>query len=140
MTNRKLSAIIEGQRLLALVGQTSVQEACRCIWEYRKGSVLVIDEEHRLLGIFTGRDAVRVLAEGKNAETTRLVEAMTPDPVTVTNATKAIDALRKISDHGFRHLPVLENGRLLGVVSRGDFKGMEIDLLEEDEHVAKYLR
>jgi CBS domain-containing protein len=140
LTNRKLKEILENQTLLALGEQASVQEACRCMWDYRKGSVLVIDEEHRLLGIFTGRDAVRALAEGKNAETTPLVQAMTPRPITVAPTTRAIDALRKMSDHGFRHLPVVEGGKILGVVSRGDFKGMEIDRLDEDDSLAEYLR
>lgn len=140
MTNRKLKEILENQRLLALGEQASVQEACQCMWDYRKGSVLVIDKEHRLLGIFTGRDAVRALAEGKNAETTPLVQAMTPGPITVEPTTRAIDALRKMSDHGFRHLPVVEGGKILGVVSRGDFKGMEIDRLDEDDSLAECLR
>ncbi len=130
MTNRKISEITHGQRLLALAGKTPVAEACRCIWETRKGSVLVIDEEHLLLGIFTGRDAVRVLAEGKDPETTLLFDAMTPKPITITPTTRAIDALRMMREHGFRHLPVVEDGKILGVVSRGDFKGLELDLLE----------
>ena len=140
MTNRKLKEILENQTLVALGEQASVQEACRCMWDYRKGSVLVIDKEHRLLGIFTGRDAVRALAEGKNAETTLLVQAMTPRPITVAPTTRAIEALRKMNDHGFRHLPVVEGGKILGVVSRGDFKGMEIDRLDEDDSLAEHLR
>jgi CBS domain-containing protein len=130
MTNRKISEIIRGQRLLALVGKTPVAEACRCIWESRKGSVLVIDEEHRLLGIFTGRDAVRVLADGKDPETTVLLEAMTPKPITIAPSTRAIDALRTMRERGFRHLPVVEDGKILGVVTRNDFKGLELDLLD----------
>jgi CBS domain-containing protein len=130
MTNRKISEIIRGQRLLALVGKTPVAEACRCIWESRKGSVLVIDEEHRLLGIFTGRDAVRVLADGKDPETTVLLEAMTPKPITIAPSTRAIDALHTMRERGFRHLPVVEDGKILGVVTRNDFKGLELDLLD----------
>ena len=130
MTNRKISEIIRGQRLLALVGKTPVAEACRCIWESRKGSVLVIDEEHRLLGIFTGRDAVRVLADGKDPATTALLEAMTPEPITIAPSTRAIDALRTMRERGFRHLPVVEDGKILGVVTRNDFKGLELDLLD----------
>ncbi len=112
------------------MGKTPVAEACRCIWESRKGSVLVIDEEHRLLGIFTGRDAVRVLADGTDPETTPLLDAMTPKPITITPTTRAIDALRTMRERGVRHLPVVEDGKILGVVSRGDFKGLELDLLD----------
>ncbi len=140
MTNRKLAEILETQTPLALGQQVSVQEACRRMWESRTGSVLVVSQDHRLLGIFTGRDAVRTLAEGKSADVTPLDQAMTPDPVTVSPATRAIDALRKMSDLGFRHLPVLEGDSIVGVVSRGDFRGMEIDRLDEDDHLAECMR
>lgn len=140
MTNRKLADILETQTPLALGQQVSVQEACRCMWKSRKGSVLVVNQDYRLLGIFTGRDAVRVLAQGKSAEVTPLVQAMTPNPVTVSSTTRAIDALRKMSDQGFRHLPVIDGDSIVGVVSRGDFKGMEIDRLDEDDHLAECIR
>jgi CBS domain-containing protein len=110
------------------------------MWEHHAGSVLVVDQDRRLLGIFTGRDAVRTLAEGKNATTTPLAVAMTANPVTVAPTTRAIDALRQMSDRGFRHLPVVENGKIVGVVSRGDFKGMEIDRLDDEEHLWECLR
>jgi CBS domain-containing protein len=140
MTNRKLNELLQDQRLLTLTEQASVQEACRCMWEHRVGSVLVVDQDQRLLGIFTGRDAVRTLAEGKSAEATPLAHVMTPNPFTVAPTTRAIDALRQMSDRGFRHLPVVEDGKVLGVVSRGDFKGMEIDRLEEYDHLWESLR
>jgi len=140
MTNRKLIEVLQDQRLLTLTEQASVQDACQCMWEHRVGSVLVVDQDQRLLGIFTGRDAVRTLADGKSAEATPLAQAMTPNPFTVAPTTKAIDALRQMSDRGFRHLPVVEDGKILGVVSRGDFKGMEIDRLEEYDHLWECLR
>ena len=140
MTNRKLADILEAQTLLALEEHALVQEACRCMWEYRKGSVLVIDQDGRLIGIFTGRDAVRMLAEGRSPDATPLVQAMTRDPVTVAPTTRAVDALREMSDRGIRHLPVVENETILGVVSRGDFKGMEIDRLDDDDHLTECLR
>jgi len=110
------------------------------MWERCSGAVLVIDNKQCLTGIFTGRDAVRALAEGKNAESTTLAEAMTPNPVTITPDHCAIDALREVNNRGFRHLPVLENGRILGVVSRADFKGMEIEQLDEEAHLWEWLR
>ena len=65
---------------------------------------------------------------------------MTRNPVTVAPTARAIDALREMSDRGIRHLPVVENERILGVVSRGDFKGIEIDRLDEDDHLTDYRR
>ena len=140
MTNRKLAYIIKDQRPLVLAANDTVQHACRCMRERRAGSVLVIDDQRRLSGIFTGRDAVRTLAEGKDAAVTTLAQAMTPDPITITPDSRAIDALRAMSNGGFRHLPVVENGRIWGIVSRGDFKGMEIDQLDEEDHLWECIR
>ena len=49
--------------------------------------------------------------------------------------TTAIDALRTMSDRGYRHLPVVADGKILGVISRGDFKGLELDRLEDETHL-----
>jgi CBS domain-containing protein len=140
MINRKLADIIKGQKLVALAERETVQEACRYMWERRTGSVLVLDDQQRLTGIFTGRDAVRTLAEGKSAKVTTLVQAMTPNPITTTPDHRAVDALREMSNRGFRHLPVVEGGRIWGVVSRSDFLGMEIDRLDEDNHLCECIR
>jgi predicted transcriptional regulator len=59
---------------------------------------------------------VRTLAEGKNAEVTRLAHAMTPNPITITPGSRAIDALWEMSNRDFRHLPVVESGKIWGVV------------------------
>jgi CBS domain-containing protein len=140
MIMRKLANIVKGQKLVALTERETVQQACRCMWECRTGSVLVVDDQQRLTGIFTGRDAVRTLAEGKNAEVTTLAHAMTPNPITITPDNRAIDALREMSNRGFRHLPVVESGRILGVVSRSDFLGTEIDRLDDENHLWECIR
>jgi CBS domain-containing protein len=102
MINRKLADIVKDQKLLVLAEHETVKQACRCMWECRTGSVLVIDDQQRLTGIFTGRDAVRTLAEGNSAEVTTLADAMTPNPITITPNS------REMSNRGFRHLPVVE--------------------------------
>jgi CBS domain-containing protein len=140
VTNRRLADIVKDQKPLVLGERASVRDACRCMWEHGAGSVLVVDGEQRLVGIFTGRDAVRALAEGKSAEETELVHAMTPNPVTASPAARAIEALRTMSDRGFRHLPIVDDGTILGVVSRGDFKGMEIDRLDDEDHLWESVR
>ena len=140
MVNRKLWDIIKDQKLLVLPEGAKMQEACRCMWACRSGSVLVADGDQRLTGIFTGRDAVRALAEGKNVETTTLAQVMTPNPVTIAPECRAIDALRAMSDRGFRHLPVVDCGRVVGVVSRNDFKGMEIDRLDDEDRLWECIR
>jgi signal-transduction protein with cAMP-binding, CBS, and nucleotidyltransferase domain len=82
MTNRKIENIVKGQKLQILAENAMVQQACRCMCDCGTGSVLVVDDQQRLTGIFTGRDAVRTLAQGKSAEVTTLAQAMTPNPVT----------------------------------------------------------
>ena len=140
MTNRKLAYIVKDQKPLVLSADETVQHACRSMWERRTGSVLVVDSQQRLKGIFTGRDAVRLLAKGEDAAATLLAKAMTPKPVTVTPDSRAIDALRAMSDGGFRHVPVIEDGSICGVVSRADFTGIEIDRLDEEEHLCECIR
>jgi CBS domain-containing protein len=135
--NRTVASIIQNQKPLALAEDETVQRACQAMLESGSGSVLIVDTQQRLSGIFTGRDAVRLLAKGKDAAMTRLAQAMTPNPVAITPKSHAIDALRAMSDGGFRHLPVIENGRISGVVSRSDFTGIEIDQLDEEEHLSE---
>ena len=126
MTNRKLAYIIKDQKPLVLGLNETVQHACRLMWQRRSGSVLIVDSKEHLRGIFTGRDAVRLLAKG-NSATTHLAQAMTPNPVTIAPESRAIDAMKAMNDGGFRHVPVTENESIWGVVSRGDFQGMEFE-------------
>jgi CBS domain-containing protein len=140
MTNRKLIYLIKEQRPLVLDSRDTVQHACELMSERCTGSALVVDDQQRLCGIFTGRDAVRVLARGENAAPTSLAQSMTSDPVTISVDARAIDALRLMSNGGFRHLPVVDDGQIWGVVSRGDFRGMELDQLEEEHHLWECIR
>ena len=108
----------------------------------RAGSVLVSDDAGRLVGIFTGRDAVcRVLARRKDATRCTLAEAMTPKPTTLSPDQSAIDALRLMWDGGFRHVPLIDKGgRILGVVSRGDFKGLELSRHDDERELWEHMR
>ena len=128
---RKLEDLVRSQHPLVLRPSSTVMEAARQMRDRRVGAVLVADEEARLVGIFTGRDAVaRVLADGKDPAMTLLADVMTPEPDTMTPAHRAIDALRLMQDARCRHLPVVQDGRIVGIVSRGDFRGFEQDRLD----------
>jgi CBS domain-containing protein len=99
----------------------------------RVGAVLVTDGDSRLLGIFTGRDAVyRVLAEGRSTTRTKLADVMTRNRNTMPPRKMAIEALRLMEDGRYRHLPIVEDGKLIGIVSRFDFSGIELDRLDEE--------
>jgi CBS domain-containing protein len=133
MTDRYISDMVRHQNPLTLLPTVTAREACQCMRDHRVGAVLVTDVDHRLVGIFTGRDAVcRVLAEGRNFATTTLAEVMTRDPDTMPPGRTAIEALRLMQDGGYRHLPVIDKGKVVGVVSRGDFRGLEQARLDEE--------
>jgi CBS domain-containing protein len=133
MTFRQLSDIALHQNPLTLTAEATVEEACRAMRDRRVGAVLVTDSSGRLTGIFTGRDAVtRVLAEGKPAGMTRLAQVMTSTPKTMPPGENAIEALRLMQDCGCRHIPVVVDDKIVGIVSRGDFRGLELDRLEEE--------
>lgn len=100
----------------------SVGEAVAVMAQHRVGSVLVMEGEN-LLGIFTERDTVRALSLSHDAPRHQIVSWMTPDPKTVGPETDADEALRFMLDHGFRHLPVVEGGRVVGIVSMRDLAG-----------------
>lgn len=132
MTNRQLGFIVRDQDPLTLAASASVQHACQRMWLRRVGAVLVTDEKGLLIGIFTGRDAVRTLAEDRDPAATPLTAVMTPKPDTIGPEATAIEALHMMSDGGYRHLPIVSGDKIIGIVSRGDFKGLELDRLEEE--------
>ena len=130
---RKMSDLVREQNPLMLPQSATVMAAARHMRERRVGAVLVTDHNAALLGIFTGRDAVdRVLADGKDPAATALAEVMTPDPDTMAPHHTAIEALRLMQDARCRHLPIVHQGKVVGIVSRGDFRGIEQDRLDEE--------
>lgn len=133
MTNRYISDIVQNQDPLMMPPDASVAQACERMCERHVGAVLVADRAHHLLGIFTGRDAVRMLGKGGDATRTRLDAVMTAGPVTIGPDAHAIDALRLMSDGGFRHLPIVDQGEVTAIVARSDFEGLELDRFEEEK-------
>ena len=132
-THAHLSDIIRDQDPLILPPEMTVRHACQMMHQRRVGAVLVAKGDGRLLGIFTGRDAVcRIAAAGKDAKTTTLADVMTPKPATMSPGASAIDALRVMQDCGCRHVPIVEGGRVVGIVSRGDFRAVEHRRLDEE--------
>lgn len=131
--HRRMLEIVRSRAPVTLPSSTTVHQAAQLMRERKVGAILITDEDGHLLGIFTGRDAVaRVLAEGRSAENTALADVMTPRPDTLPAAASAIEALRLMHDGGFRHIPIAEQGRLAGIVSYGDFRGLEHARLDEE--------
>ena len=81
------------------------------------GAVLVV-EEKRLIGIFSERDVVfRVVARGLDPATTPLLQVMTPEPKTIKPNNTFGYAMTLMHENGFRHLPVIDEGKVIGIVS-----------------------
>lgn len=117
---RSLRTIVAGRPPVTVTRTATVVEAARQMKERNVGSVVVVDGT-RLVGIFTERDALfRVLAEGRDPGTTELAEVMTTQPSTIHPDAPFIDALRTMHRGRFRHLPVVEFDRPLGLVSVRD--------------------
>jgi CBS domain-containing protein len=117
MFGQPVSSIMESCKLVLAPPQASVSSAAALMKEARVGAVLVVEED-RLVGIFTERDAVfRVIAAGRDPEVTPLADVMTRDPKTIDPDESFGYALLLMHDCGFRHVPVIEDGRPIGVVS-----------------------
>jgi CBS domain-containing protein len=98
-----------------------VTAAAKQMREEDIGDVLVVDEDGELLGIVTDRDVVvRVVAEGRDPESTPLGDVISGDPLTIDPEQEVEEAARLMRERGVRRLPVVSDGRPVGVVSLGD--------------------
>jgi len=128
MSLRSLRSIVASQPPAIAEKTATVLEAAVMMKQQGKGALLVV-EGSRLTGIFTERDALfRVIAAGRDPATTKLADVMTPQPQTMHPDEPFVKALRVMHKRGFRHLPVVEHGRPLGVVSARD--ALDDDLYE----------
>jgi CBS domain-containing protein len=117
MLARPVRDLLEPRKLIVAGPEATVREAARRMREGKVGAILVVDQG-RLVGIFTERDAlVRIIACGRDPAEVRLREVMTVDPTTVELDETFGYALLVMYEHGFRHLPVVEKGRPIGVLS-----------------------
>jgi CBS domain-containing protein len=113
----RVKSVMERKTRLVAAPETTVAKAARLMAKKNVGAVMVVKNK-RLVGIFTERDAVfRVMAAGLDPATTAIGEVMTPDPVTVSPDEIFGRALLAMHDGGFRHVPVVEDGQAVGIVS-----------------------
>ena len=133
MPQRPISSIIERQSVLTAPLATTVADAARLMKEGHVAALLVIDEAKRIAGIFTERDALfRVIAEGRSPKTTRIADVMTAHPQTIDADRPFAQALVMMHEGGYRHLPVVKNGRPVGMVSARDALGLDWKDLESE--------
>jgi len=127
MPQRHIRSLIAGRQLVTASPGSTVAAAARLMKTKTVGAVLVLEHDGRLAGIFTERDALfRVMAEGRDPKETRVSDVMTPQPRTIDPDRPFAQALLMMYDGGFRHVPVVEQGRPIGVVSARDALGPEL--------------
>jgi len=140
---RPVRSIIEDQKPVTASADITVASAARLMKEQRIGAILVI-QDGRLAGIFTERDALfRVIAEGRDPAKTRVGEVMTANPRTIAPDRPFGHALHMMHEGGFRHVPVVDDGRPLGVVSSRDALGPDLQQfiaeLDKRTHIGEIL-
>ena len=128
MSQRRVRDVIARRDVVQLRADASVRNACKLMAEQGVGAVLVMDGDD-IQGIFTERDALkRVLAAGVDPDSTTLGEVMSRDLVKLAPDDWAVDALRLMSQVGIRHLLVVDQDKLVGIISLRDFIGAEFQL------------
>ena len=143
MPHRPIREVIKRKNLLVFEPDCCVCEAARSMERADVGAVVVV-EQGRLVGLFTDRDALRrVVARERDPAATTLGEVMTPAPDWVSPDRPFGYALHMMYERGYRHMPVVEDGRPIGVISTRDMLGPElrefVDELKDKQHIAEIL-
>jgi CBS domain-containing protein len=102
--------------IVAVAPEDTLGEAAERMADEGVGSAVVLDAG-RLIGILTERDLLKAVAGRVHTSDARVREWMTEDPITASGSTSIDEAMRTMLEHGFRHLPVVDGGRTVGVVS-----------------------
>lgn len=116
-----LNKVFEEREAIHSVGPDALVSECASKMTSEKIGALVVMDGQRLIGIFTERDALsRVLAQGLDPARTKISDVMTRDPYCIPPTTTVGEAMQLVTTRRFRHLPVVENNKLLAVISSGD--------------------
>ena len=144
MPHRTLRQVVEGQTLVSALADTTVRAAAISMASNNVGAILVVDAAGKLAGLFTERDVLnRVVAQGLDPDSTQLSTVMTAELQTASPDKPLAHALHMMFEGGFRHVPVVEDGRPVGMVSARNALGLEIQQfekeLEDRDHIAEIL-
>ncbi len=140
MFSQRIRNVMERKKLLTAAPETTVSQAAKLMAKKNVGAVMVVEEE-RLVGIFTERDAlVRVIAKGLDTQTTSLAEVMTADPQTVDPGKTFGSALLMMYENGFRHVPVVEEGKVIGIVSSRNALDPDLEEFVAEAQRRKHIR
>ena len=140
MFSQRIRSVMKKEKVLSAPPETTVSKAAELMASKNVGAVMVVENE-RLVGIFTERDAVfRVIARGRDVQTTRLADVMTSEPQTVDPDKSFGYALLMMYENGFRHAPVVENGKPIGIVSARNALDPELEEFISEAQRREHIR
>jgi signal-transduction protein with cAMP-binding, CBS, and nucleotidyltransferase domain len=128
---------VKGNVIYSISAESSVYEALEKLESKNLGSLVVLEDNGTLDGIFTERDYARkVILKGRSSRDTKVRDIMTEDPIFVTPETKIDECMQIMVDKYIRHLPVMENNQVIGLVSIGDLVRY---IIEEKDYIIQNL-
>ncbi|MBM3522811.1 MAG: CBS domain-containing protein [Alphaproteobacteria bacterium] len=132
MQHKIVPDVVHGQELSVVAPDSTVRDAVKLMSRRRVSAAMVMNEG-RLVGIFTERDlALKVIARDLNPSTTSVDAVMSRDPDTLEPGDTAHHALTLMRERGYRHLPVVHDGKVIGMVSVRDLYDTVLSELEDD--------
>ncbi len=138
MFDLPIKSVMERKKLITVAPHKTVSQAAHFMADKDAGAVLVV-EDHQLIGIFTERDVVfRVVAAGLDPKTTPVRSVMTASPLTLDPSQSYGHALVIMQAHGFRHVPVVENGHAIGIISSRNAMDPDLEEFVSDERRRKH--
>jgi CBS domain-containing protein len=127
---------VKGNSVYSVEPSLTVYEAVEVMCQKNIGGLLIVDEG-RIAGIFTERDYARkLILKGKSSKTTPISELMTKNPITVSSETSIEDCMNVMTDKFIRHLPVVDDDQLVGLISIGD---VVKHIIEEQKEIIEHL-
>jgi CBS domain-containing protein len=123
----------KGRHVVSVLPGTPVTEVIALLEKNRIGAIVIVDEQHHVLGILSERDIVRILAtRGASALSEPVSQHMT-HPVSTCSEHHSIDwVMNEMTKNRFRHIPITDDGRLTGIVSIGDVVKLKLALAESE--------
>jgi CBS domain-containing protein len=129
-----LRDFMTSEDVLTIPADTTLGQAARLMRARNVGAAVVMEGE-RIAGIFTERDLLRAIADSRHPDQGQVQSYMTPDPITLPPDHAPSEAAHIMSERKFRHIPVVEDDRLVGIVSIRDLMGAGLQMVSEDAHV-----
>jgi len=133
MQRKIIPEIVNRQKISSLKAENTVLEAAAMMASAKIGAVIIVDDDEKLIGIITERDlTLRVVSKALNPKETKIADVMTKNPDTLSPDDSAGDALELMQSRHYRHLPVTEDGKCVGIVSIRDLYIAAKSSLEEN--------